>query len=383
MNTVKKISVFICILIILLLVTACIQTAQNPQTVVPMGISTTTPGISEQSSYGNNSTSMPPSLKSLAIDPPKDKISVYKGFWMPRISYSGKYLNKTEPSPEPMDNITLLKQVDANLVLVGLDIYIDKNGNVSTSYPEKLIHQRVNSLVQQYYPNGIRLGLVPMCHYSREQIIMGIIPDKNKVPTGPAPSISPDLLNNPHYLDNYNNYVGNLAGIAEQYSMEMFSPMNEPDLILGSNYASKWGQDILPGVKQNYHGKILYKAALKNYSENLDTRGYDIIGVTTSPLSWTGSGVSLENYQGDLSRRVKIIKKWADRDNVSEVMFGEVFGPSGSFSDEDMATATGKIFQTGRDYQIHGYVFTDPNPKNTQFIGTKWFDEIARQFRQV
>jgi len=85
-------------------------------------------------------------------------------------------------------------------------------------------------------------------------------------------------------LDKVTPLVLKWAKISEEYGVEMFSPLNEPQLLAYQNEkdVSNWAQEILPKIRKAYHGKIGFR--VHNNPEGFavyNLTGYDYIMVRT------------------------------------------------------------------------------------------------------
>ncbi len=202
---------------------------------------------------------------------------------------------------------------------------------------------------------------------------------------GEPQSIPRDIASQPGFLTEYNKIVADVAKLAEKYKVEIFSPMNEPDMKLGEEMASQWGQQILPVVKQYYHGKILWKAAggaLDKYDTNF--KGYDIIGFDPSP----GGGPfeqSMAAYKTALDNLISTAQSRASRDGVSEVMITEfgTWGGAISFTEQQKVLAHRTVFEKGQG-KVSGFFALDPPPDlDRGLAGTQTLAEIKSWFTQL
>jgi hypothetical protein len=151
----------------------------------------------------------------------------------------------------------------------------------------------------------------------------------------------------PTFFKQYNKKVLEYAEIAEKYGVELFAPMHEQDGVIGLwilhdrgsfsgyNKASEWGQEILPGIKERYHGKLVWEGAFNNgrlvppeqYRRVLDElyinfTGYDYIGFTTSPTFAPEEGP--EEYRECVRCTIDTLSKWAERDGCEGVIAAEM-----------------------------------------------------------
>jgi hypothetical protein len=149
----------------------------------------------------------------------------------------------------------------------------------------------------------------------------------------------------PTFFKQYNKKVLEWAEIAERYGVELFSPMHEQGGVLGfeilqdrgslSGYekASEWGQEILPGIKERYHGKLIWNGGFgplltaelheRGHDElYINFTGYDYIGFTAYPASLPSKGP--EGYREWVSQTIDLLSRWAERDGCDGVMATEM-----------------------------------------------------------
>jgi len=174
---------------------------------------------------------------------------------------------------------------------------------------------------------------------------------------GEPGSIPSSIMNN--VLENYESVVIDLAKIAEEEGADVFAPMAEPDLKMGSaTKASKWSQDMLPKIKEVYSGKLLWRGdfhnAYESSSKQVDFTGFDIIGFTTLP-----GGPDAANIPNVIAGNIDALTKWAEEDGVKEVWISE-FGISvdSPQSEADKAKSYQEMFESSAG-KLDGYLLTD------------------------
>ena len=299
--------------------------------------------------------------------PPSGEVSVYKGFWMPTAFY---YPHDTHS----MTDEKLAKDVGANIVSLGPTVKINVNGEVKYAEPfsSNNVEQQLATLVKKYYEAGIRIHLVLELFY-QEEFTQG----------GGEPQPIPEAVATKQgFLDNYNLIVEDMAELAEKYQVEMFSPMNEPDYKLGAKTSSGWGQEILPIIRENYNGKVVFKGSLHhNLNENINFKGYDAIGFSITP-----SGMGVGGYEQEAANTIQKILDWAERDSVSEVIVTEfgVWGGASSFDENTKITAHKIIFEQGKG-KLKGFIVFDPPADQGWSLkqNNQLLEEIKRQFTEV
>ncbi len=301
--------------------------------------------------------------------PPSGTVSMYKGFWMPTLFMSDNM--------QSMSGTAALADAGANIVLFGPTIEINTDGEVFLGNPYSNLlsfEGRLAQMAQTYYTAGIRMGLVLEIMYV-ESFGQG-------VPAGGPPPFPENAAETPGFFDDYNTLVGQLVALAEKYKLDIFSPMNEPDLKLGVAGADTWSRQILPIVTANYSGKILFKSAYA-IAENaqVDYSGYDIIGADPTP---GGGPNSLTEYRSAVQVILENMQSWAQRDGVPEIMFTEfgAWGGALSFTEEEKMLAHRIVFEEGQG-KVQGFFALDPPPDlDRGLIGTQSLTEIKTWFKE-
>lgn len=313
-------------------------------------------------------TNQPQIMDEILPEPPTGSVSVYKGFWMPA-SFYPDYHGQSMSDPE------VLKEAGANIASIAVTPEINTKGEVKFEVPWDYIEESLAYWAEKYYTAGIRLSLVLEPRYE-EMFVQG----------GEEPKPIPqNLASQPNFLDQYNLVVEKMAKLAEKYKVEIFSPMNEPDLKLGEETADKWAQEILPVIKENYSGKVLWKAAggaLDQYNTNF--KGYDIIGFDPSP----GGGPfeqSMTTYRQVLDNLLTIVQSRAIRDNVPEIMVTEFgcWGGAVDFTEEQKVLAHRAVFEEAQG-RVSGFFALDPPPDlDRGLAGTQTLEEIKKWFKEL
>jgi len=308
-------------------------------------------------------------LKETIPQPPSGTVSVYKGFWMPVA-----FMSDTEHT---MSDVNALKDVGANIVALGPTVKINSKGGVMLDYPYTTLtsfENRLKELAERYYSAGIRIYLVIETLYVEDF-------SQRTPPTGPPP-FPDNAADIPGFFDKYNALVGQIAELAEKYKVEIFSPMNEPDWKLGAAGAGKWGKEVLPTVKANYSGKILFKNAFASAETGqIDFSGYDIIGCDPTP---GGGPDALIEYRIELREMIGNMQSWAQRDNIPEIMFTEfgVWGGALDLSEANKTLAHRIVFEEGQG-KVKGFIALDPpSGLDRPLKGTQTLEEIKIWFKE-
>ena len=213
-------------------------------------------------------------------------------------------------------------------------------------------------------------------------------------------SISPNPQIEEVDLEAWNSKIVEYAKLAEEYDVELFAPLNEPEVFfegISPQYVHKWRQEILPRIKEVYHGEIVWKGGgpggqaqsekfLKELSEAApgDYAGYDYIGFTSNlPHNMT----RLEEFPQYVENALKLKLAQAERDHSKGVMITEFGVFWGDWSEEEVARIHEMVFEKAEGKvaglfianflggQIKGLPFI-PEDIKTEEVAKKWFHKI-------
>ena len=260
---------------------------------------------------GPPETSKKPRWNGPIPDPPKDKITYYKGIWRATWIYPEER-SQLKPEPEKY------REWGVNIINISPGFEINKDGEVRypldfPSYED--MDARIGEITEMFYKEGIHLAMTIQIHY-KEEFVRG-------AEWGGATAYVPkEKIQNPGYLENFDKIVVDMAKIAQKYHLEMFSPLGEPENVFyDAKLASDWNQQILPKVKKYYQGKIYYKGDLhKDEGDIINFKGYDVLGIMPHLAELA------HNYQALREKVVSNMDKglaWAKRDGVPEVVVAE------------------------------------------------------------
>ncbi len=302
-------------------------------------------------------------------NPPKNKITYYKGLW------AGPWFYPEEHTGQKLD-LTKYRSWGVNIVMLGPGFEMNKNGEVR--YPPDFptyedMDARIGELATKFYSIGVHVGLTLGVTY------------KDKFSTGsekwagvPKP-FPKDVVEKPGYFDQLNKVVEDMAKIAEKYHIYMFSPPGEAEQIFGMNVAPAWIEQVAPLIKKHYTGKLYYKGALPNgEGDRINFKGYDVLGFVTRPTNPKGTAEELrKSFDSDMDRA----RGWAKRDNVPEIVISE-HGNRGDTENIQMESAEnfGIILEEGSK-KLNGVFLTEPlsvvlkTTQGDQIVGEmkKWF----------
>lgn len=117
---------------------------------------------------------------------------------------------------------------------------------------------------------------------------------------------------------------------AEEQQAELFAPLSRCNLALGTEACRAWLQEVLPGVRENYHGPLAAKVVadltdpipggLHDF-ELLDYRGYDYLVVEIRPWGHIYQEERFRSYVIDVLDRAEAV---AARDGLKGVIIGDL-----------------------------------------------------------
>ncbi|MDD5416092.1 MAG: hypothetical protein PHE48_03775 [Candidatus Daviesbacteria bacterium] len=297
----------------------------------------------------NFGPSMPPKIAHWSgpiPNPPKDKITFYKGLWSGNLIYPEQYTGLKL-------DLEKYKSWGVNIVNIAPGFEINSKGEVR--YPPDFptnedLDARVGELATKFYSANIHLTMTVLVHYKEN------FDPKGQWAGEPIP-LPKEVVEKPGYLDKFDKVVEDMAKIAQKYHIEMFAPMGEPENIFGIKVASSWNQEILPKIRKNYQGKIFYKGDLhKGEGDNLNFKGYDVLGVMPHPAP---PPTDLEELRKVIDFNMDKASAWAKRDVVPEVVVAE----HGYKGNNEMWPAgdIGIVLEEGSK-KLNGVYLSDPMP---------------------
>lgn len=123
------------------------------------------------------------------------------------------------------------------------------------------------------------------------------------------------------------------AVVAEQYQVELFTPLREYNRVLGEQAAAGWAQEMLPRIRQHYSGPLVASvaphpsgppAAGEPYAfEQLNFQGYDYLMISAFPEGESFEIEAWRVYVEDLLIRANAV---AARDGLKGVIVADFGG---------------------------------------------------------
>ncbi len=159
------------------------------------------------------------------------------------------------------------------------------------------------------------------------------------IPSTKSPGLKPQVDASDAVLGQLNADVLKWAGMAEQKQVELFAPLDDYNLVLGTDKGDAWSKQILPQIRQHFHGLIAAKVVpdvgappppgAPHDFERLDYRGYDYLMLDIYPTGTVFDQTGFTAYVDDLMKRANAIVK---RDGLRGVIvqFGAWREPAAS-----------------------------------------------------
>jgi hypothetical protein len=315
--------------------------------------------------------SVPESEKEV-VPAPATQVRVYKGIWTPvSLTNNPRKLNSDMQKLKNIGMNTIFLPAAPPQVERCLEGQ-DPNSKLAKKLKKILpIHKEIMiANIQAAHRNGLRVGLaMTACFPAAESIT----------------------------LEEWNAQVIENAKLAEKYGVELFAPMNEPEALFGPSASATWGQEILPKIREVYHGLVVWKGASIGDVESGPTNysGYDYIGFSVG----IGSVVkTLEEFPQNVEYALDTFLKFAQRDKCQGVMITEFYGrlpyiwEERAWNEEKEARVNEIILEKGKG-RVVGFFALDflglsllgddiprmPDPKKslkTQEVIKRYFTEI-------
>ncbi len=319
---------------------------------------------------------------------------VWKKVFIPETQYKGIWLPGIPPN-WLASNIQEMKDLGINTISLAIMI-IQEEGNPLVG----LDTSHILDDIQTAHENGLKVMLTPIIY--------------------PKPRLEEKDL------EALNSLIIEAAKLAEEYDVELFAPLAEPGTIISGDIG-KWKQEILPKIKEVYHGEIYWagpgvgsppdKATISQISKQPpgDYAGYDYIGVTillpvserlnTEEKKRYANRLTLEGYSEYVEGAIDYTLALAERDGCKGIIIDEFgvlsrFFPEGSgvgdvlekgwLSEEELARAFEIVFEKGKD-KVNGFmvanflgmevpgmpgVYVKGVSKTEKEVIKRWFREI-------
>lgn len=171
-----------------------------------------------------------------------------------------------------------------------------------------------------------------------------------------------EIQNKDKFINEFINESKKWAEIAETYQVELFSPLNEPNLVLtGKEF--EWAQKVLPEIREVYKGEIVLKMGGMGPETEGNYSGYDYVAFDIYPYEvdkWR------ETVKAALNKMQKIIQTY----NLKGGIFGEL-GAATKYEEVGQLFA-GIVVDEDTQAQIFQTVFEEAWDQLKGFFITSW-----------
>ena len=290
---------------------------------------------------------------------------VYKGLFAPGLMLTNLFAYS-------MDDPAVLRRDGFNYANITPVFITDSNGTV-TQYTTD---QEIIDKILEWHTNDLAVSLIPILFFS---------PDGD--PANHSAFITNVIAARGVHTNGFLVEMTNLAALAEVHCVEVFSPLNEPEKSIGGALgipaASSWAQLVLPLVRSNFTGKVLWKGLNHVVITNINTTGYDLIGVTITPNPSQQANIMLyTNFVADAVTNLLIAQSLY---GVPEITLSEL-GPflGGLWTNQLQPDAYEIAFAVGAGHLDGFFLFEGLDPlvepplqgTAAELVVSNWFNNI-------
>jgi len=220
-------------------------------------------------------------LISVRVGIPKERnyVSYMKGVWEPALPY---FIAK---------DMKRIKEDNINIVSLGPIIH-------APNLVVKILRQPLIGVIKEAKKEGIAIHIAPQAF-------------------GPGPP-DPDNLDD-ETLEEYTSKILEWAEFSEKYGVEYFSPLNEPNIVMHSERAIEWQNNLLPKIRKVFSGKIIAKWAGADIEHIQASKDFDGVMFDIFPPD---KEEELEEFYIELEDTVKITSQEAKKLNLT-IAIGE------------------------------------------------------------
>mgnify|MGYP001620025458 CR=1 FL=1 len=152
-------------------------------------------------------------------------------------------------------------------------------------------------------------------------------------PTTRSPDLSPKVDPIGPVLNQLGEDTLRWAAAAEEKQVEIFTPLSDFNLVLGTEAAAAWSQNIVTRIREKYSGLLVAKVVPDTGEppppgsphgfEQLSYRGYDYLMLDILPQGAVFEQDAFNKYADEVLKRAALV---AQRDGLKGVMVGEFGG---------------------------------------------------------
>lgn len=221
--------------------------------------------------------------------------------------------------------ITEPRSTDLDTLLAAAGQLRDDGFNAVTLEPTVLIDQRVGGKLRVIL-DGSAMTVRDLAGKFRGEGMAVLL-----APTTASPGFEETISIEDTILEHLTEDTLKWADAAEVNNVEMFAPLSRCNLALGTDACHGWLQEVLPQVKERYHGLLAAKVVADiedqplnggpHDFESLDYTGYDYLVVDVHPWGHIYEAERFRAYAIDVIDRAQAI---AARDGLKGVIIGDL-----------------------------------------------------------
>lgn len=220
--------------------------------------------------------------------------SFFRGAWGSRLDELRSYLLNAEK----------LREAGVDTIMVEAEIVLDRE-----THEPKSIGDDVFIFYMQALKNaGFRIVLIPNPMHPNLDMGLGYAWGEGDTDAFYQPSY--DLIKK------FDGVVVHWAQIAEEYGADAFLPILEPYKLAGGyDTASRWLQEILPQIKEVYHGPVwatdgMYDIGMgRSIPTPYDYNGYDLL-LSGPPAGWKEANFWEDMIEGFIEKGLEYVNDY-------------------------------------------------------------------------
>jgi len=269
------------------------------------------------------------------------------------------------------EGINVAKTTGANWI--GLMYFVEVDWDTGRMFePEWNNPKRLREMIREAKNQGLK-------------VLLQIYPEYYIEGMPPGYSHSIELEHGPFedqegFLKNATNLVLELAKLAEDEKVDMFSPWCEMNIFVDWEHSKKWTREILHKIREVYHGLVAppkgeitwEKYGLKNEGDlsYWNFSGYDYVWADVFDSDYHFNGLSgncknYEDYERYIETLLNILEKLKERDKAKGILLGSEIGVAEQFlankakgeNVEDMIKKQWDILFNKTYRKVDGYFF--------------------------
>jgi hypothetical protein len=251
--------------------------------------------------------------------------------------------------PHDREAVKIAKSIGANWVAIMYSIEID--WDTGEILPEEKVEGRGSKLedVRARIREAKAAGLKVLLQIYPEYWIEGKSPEFN---THGVEGEHGPFDDQERFLEEATKFVIKTARFAEEEKVDMFSPWCEMNLFVDWNHSEKWAREILPKIREVYHGEVLhpkgeiawikYKIGPEGDLSFWNFSGYDYVSadIFDNPYFFdpehAGFSKSYEDYRWFVRNFLSFLEELNQRDKTKGIILGSEVGIPEQFLAEEV-----------------------------------------------